>query len=702
MRLPLRRDTPGHDTDPQSGSGPAAPSRMGMVLRPRTIGGQLTRILAVALILTIALLTITTLNEIANFRESEDTRQAVSLAQHVQDLTDQVQRESGLSNGLLGGDDQLKQQLLTQRHAVDATLAAVHAATDSNVPGADQVRAALGRLNQLADTRTQIDTHRMSRPVASQFYTDAVDALDRPTLGLDLARDQQIQRGLQAFYSLGAAKSQFDAERGFLNGVFTVGRFSGGEYGQFTEIRATKQAALQAFSSYSTPALQGDLDAVMQGGDEAAVEQAESVALASGDGLLVRPVDPATWWMRISKVIDEQRAVQQSVGGEVQARADELRASALTKLTAFLVAALLAIVAMVVLVVLSQRAIVRPLAKLAGEADDVASRRLPEAIDAWSRAEEDHQPDAPGPVRIPDGTSTEIAAVAGALDRVQSTAFELASQQALLRRNTTESMSNLARRNQNLVRRQLGLLSQLERQELDPKGLSNLFQLDHLATRMRRNAESLLILVGEGSPRRLSNPLPLTTVIRAGMSEVDDYRRVVLRRVDDVLVSGAVASELAHILAELIENGIAFSPPDMDVEVYGRLVAHGYVLAVVDHGVGMPEAQLAQANAKLRGEQDFIVAPTRYLGHYVVGRLARRLGIEVELTSSPDGGVVARLRLPQNLLAAGNGQQPALVQAKVANDGLVPYSATDWVSNGATAESSSGPASEPVAQGNPR
>jgi predicted RecB family endonuclease len=119
--------------------------------------------------------------------------------------------------------------------------------------------------------------------------------------------------------------------------------------------------------------------------------------------------------------------------------------------------------------------------------------------------------------------------------------------------------------------------------------------------------------------------------------------------------------------------------------------------------VAMPATRLAQANAKLRGEQDFIVAPTRYLGHYVVGRLAQRLGIEVELTSSPDGGVVARLTMPQNLLAAGNGQQPALVQATVAGNGLVPYSATDWVSNDETApESASGIASEPVAQGNPR
>ncbi|WP_308163322.1 sensor histidine kinase [Nocardia alni] len=723
MRLSLGSEKPSHGTDSPTGSDTAEPPPSGdavetspfggvaALLRPKTIGGQLTRILAFALILTIALLTVTTVNEIGNYRESENTRAAVTLALNVQDLTDQVQREFGLSNALLGGDSRLQQPLLQQRRTVDATLGAVKDAADSNVQGVDRVRAALSRLGQLANTRAQIDTRRISRPAAAQFYNDAVDALNRPTLGLDLARDQQIQRGLQAFYALGTAKTQFAAERAFLNGVFTVGHFSGGEFGQFMQIRSAEQAALQSFSAYATTDWQGDLDAVMQGPDAAEVQQDESIALASGDGPLVQPVDAADWWTRMSRVIDAQRTVQQTVGTAVQSRADALRTSAVTTLTIFLVLAVLAIAAMIGLVLLSQRAIVRPLVRLASEAHDVAERRLPDAIDAWSHADDTHQPDAPARVHIDSETSAEITAVAGALDRVQSTAFELASKEALVRRNTTESMSNLARRNQNLVRRQLALLSQFERQELDPEGLSNLFELDHLATRMRRNAESLLILVGEGSPRRLSNAVPLTTVIRAGMSEVDDYRRVVLRRVDDVYIIGAVATELAHILAELIENGLTFSPPDMDVEMYGRPTGHGYVLAVVDHGVGMPPADLSQANAKLRGEQDFIVAPTRYLGHYVVGRLAQRLGIEVELTSSPDAGVVARLTLPSELLEGGHDRQPSIVQAKITNDGLVPYSASDWVSNGAGAasngritepESASSTTHSPVTHGNSR
>ncbi|MFG1797162.1 nitrate- and nitrite sensing domain-containing protein [Nocardia sp. NPDC049149] len=660
------------------------------IVRPRTIGGQLTRILALALVLVLALLGVNVFREYADFRESNETAKAVSLALSVQELNNQIQRELGLSNGLLGGENRLRQPLSEQRGKLDSALATLTAAAAADAPGADQIRAALGQLKLLSSTRSQVDSGRISRQVVFQFYTDAVAALNRLPLGLDQARDPQIQRGLQALYALGAAKEEVDKERGFLNGVFVAGRFNGGEYVQFMEIRSTKLAAFAAFSRYASSDQQSKLDGALNSANATKAEQSETNAIASADGPLVREVDPMGWWTQMSSAIDELGDVQKAVGDDVQARADDLRTAALTKLIAFLVGAAVAIVAMIVLVITSVRAIVRPLAALAGEADDVASRRLPQVIDAWTHAD-DSRPEPPMPVRPPAGSSIEIAAVAGALDRVQTTAFELASQQALVRRNTTESMANLARRNQNLVRRQLGLISEFEREELDPKGLSNLFELDHLATRMRRNAESLLVLVGEASPRRWAQPIALSDVIRAGLSEVDDYRRVVLRRVDDVLIVGAVVSELAHMLAELIENGLAFSPPDLEVEIYGRRVPQGYLLAVVDHGVGMPPDQLAQSNARLRGEQDFIVAPTRYLGHYVVGRLAERLGIAVELNVSPVSGIVGRLALPLELLAQEPDQRAQGGRGKISDKGVE----RTW---GADSESRETPPSETTSQ----
>src|SRR5207302_1805105 len=184
----------------------------------------------------------------------------------------------------------------------------------------------------------------------------------------------------------------------------------------------------------------------------------------------------------------------------------------------------------------------------------------------------------------------------------------------------------------NLVRRQLSLISDFEREELDPSALANMFELDHLATRMRRNAESVLVLVGQTSPRVWSQPLPIADVIRAALSEVEDYRRVVLRRVDPAFVTGSVITDVAHMLAELVENGLQFSSPELEVEIYGRRMGNRYLLVVVDHGIGMDPADLAAARARLRDEENFLVAPTRFLGHYVVGRLANRLGARVDLS----------------------------------------------------------------------
>ncbi|WP_253799210.1 sensor histidine kinase [Nocardia amikacinitolerans] len=607
------------------------------------------RILFVSLTLVLTLLGITLAREVQAFQRSGNTVDAVSLALVVQDLLHEAQRERGLSNGLLGGDIRLHQAVADQRAATDRALRALDAELSRGASGSDEIRVAVGQLAGLPAVRAQVDAGRIGRAAAFQFYTDSIDALNRPRLGLDQARDAEVRHGLLALYALGEAKEQTARERGFLNGVFAADGFEPGEYVHFLDIRAAKTAALAAFARDATAAQRELLDTVLRGADATNAAESERVAIDSSGGPLPRRVDPSMWWTQMTAVIDDQRAVQQAVGDAVRQRAAELRRTAALTLAGFLIAALLAIAVEIALVVAGVRAIVRPLAVLAAEADDVAGRRLPEVIAAW-HAGGDTQPDRPRPVRTPPGAAVEIAAVATALDRVQATAYDLSSEQALLRRNSTESMANLARRNQNLVRRQLGLISEFEREELDPKALSNLFELDHLATRMRRNAESLLVLVGEGSPRRWAEPIALTDVIRAGLSEVDDYRRVVLRRIDEVTVAGAVVSELAHMLAELIENGLAFSPPDLEVEIHGRKLPGGYLLAVVDHGVGLPPDQLAEANARLRGDRDFMVAPTRYLGHYVVGRLAKRLGIDVELTVAPVCGIVARLLLPTELL----------------------------------------------------
>ncbi|MFD3637664.1 nitrate- and nitrite sensing domain-containing protein, partial [Streptomyces sp. NPDC058664] len=344
---------------------------------------------------------------------------AVAVALAAQDLVQQVQRERGLSNGLLGGDQRLRQPVTDQRAGTDSALRALVDTVAGDPPGAGEVRSALGHLSGLPAIRSQIDNRNVTRQAAFQFYTDGIDALNRLSLGLDQARDPAVRHGLQALYALGDAKEFAARERGFLNGVFAAGEFAPGEYVQFLDIRAARNAALTAFGHDATPAQQARVDAVLASENATRATESENIAIASTLGPLVEPVDPAVWWAQMTAVIDEQRIVQQVIGDDVGARAEKLRRDAALILAGFALAALLAIAAEVALVFASIRAIVRPLARLATEADDVASTRLPEVIAAWHSAA-DAQPDPPAPVRTPPGASVEIAAVAGALDRVQT------------------------------------------------------------------------------------------------------------------------------------------------------------------------------------------------------------------------------------------------------------------------------------------
>ena len=621
------------------------------MLAASTIRDRLIRILVVSIALVIALLSVTIAGEAGNYAAAGRTRDAVSLALTVQDTTQELQRERGLTNGFLGGETRFGPAIGPQRINTDKARGALTAAvSDESVPGADRVKTAMSRLSDLDSTRQAVDAGRADPATTFEYYTATIVTLNQVELGLDEAQDAQLRRGLLALSALADAKEATGQERGFLNGVFAAGRFNAGGYIRFTEIRAAKQVDLAAFARDATAARQAQLDTTLRSPEATQAGVSENIAIAATDGKLRQNVDPVGWWSEMTSVIDRMRDVQRAVGSDLQARADELRADASGTLIVVLLLALLALALEIALVVGALRSIVRPLVSLAAEADDVAANRLPAFVAGWHKPG-GAEPAPPDPVRVPARAGTEIVSVAAALDRVQTTAFELAGEQALLRRNTTESLANLGRRNQNLVRRQLGFISEFEREELDPTALANLFELDHLATRMRRNAESLLVLVSESGPRRWTNPLQVSEVVRAALSEVEDYRRATIRRMDDVLITGSMVSELAHMLAELIENALAFSPPDLEVEIYGRKLGSKYMLAVVDHGVGMSREQLAKANARLHGEEDFVVAPTRFLGHYVVGQLAQRLGVEVELTVSPVNGIVARLLLPEDVLA---------------------------------------------------
>jgi signal transduction histidine kinase len=222
------------------------------------------------------------------------------------------------------------------------------------------------------------------------------------------------------------------------------------------------------------------------------------------------------------------------------------------------------------------------------------------------------------------------------------------------RRFTSDMLVNLARRNQSMLYRQLDIINQLEEKERDPDTLSDLFTLDHLATRVRRNAESLLVLAGEQPPRTWAAPVPLRDVVRAAIAETEDLDRVVFAIDDRVAVSGQAVADLTHLLAELTENAVRFSPPDTAVTIRARPDRRddgGYLLTIEDWGVGMPPDDLVAANELLAAPREVDLAVAQRLGFHVVARLAARHGIGVSLGNTPGSGVTAIVTLPAALFA---------------------------------------------------
>jgi signal transduction histidine kinase len=294
------------------------------------------------------------------------------------------------------------------------------------------------------------------------------------------------------------------------------------------------------------------------------------------------------------------------------------------------------------------RRITRELTGLRGAAQTLAGERLPSVVRRL-RAGDDVDVDAEAPP-LELGTKTrEVTETADSFSAVQRTAVEAAVEQALLRKGVSNVFRSLARRNQSLLQRQLKMLDEMERGTQDPDALSQLFRLDHLTTRMRRQAEGLIILSGAAPGRRWRQPVAIVEVLRGAISEIEDYVRVDLVTDSPDFLTGAAVADVTHLLAELIENAVVYSPPATRVQVRGGRVANGYVIEVEDRGLGIPPAARDQLNERLAQPPEFDLADSDQLGLFVVSRLAIRNGIRVSLRESGYGGTTAIVLLPGTL-----------------------------------------------------
>ena len=351
------------------------------------------------------------------------------------------------------------------------------------------------------------------------------------------------------------------------------------------------------------------------------------------------------------------------IASTVQVRAAETRSAALRD-TAIVLGTLLAAL---VLALLVSRSLIGPIRRLRYGALKAARRDLPEAIEQI-KASDDPRALSFEPVAV--HSSEEIGQLARAVDDIHGQALKLAGEQAQLRLQINDMFETLARRSKSLVDQQLGLIENLEFEEKDPKRLESLFRLDHLAARMRRNGENLLILAGTRVRRSQAAPIPLGDVLRAAISEVEDYQRVQMGATPEGALSGTVVTDVVHLLAELVDNSLRASPPDTVVTFsFARAVDGGVLLEIADRGIGIPADDMRAVNERLASGGEVGPETARHMGLFVVSRLAKRHGLTVRLRSTFDTarnpGVTVSIHIPNALIVSQAARQDTGPQRKI-------------------------------------
>ncbi|GAA3923597.1 hypothetical protein GCM10023085_01030 [Actinomadura viridis] len=564
--------------------------------------------------------------------------------------------------------------LTSARNGQEDELRRQHSVTDR---AAAQVRGSLGGIGdaysaqvraKVRDVRYRLDSLPGLREVAGQGTASPFSALDIygqlivAMLDLDDLVAQgspsaEVAESTRAFAALARAKDYASQESALVTSVLLTGRFANpADRERLLTLRSQQDSQIALFRSTAETGQRQLYEDTVTGPEAGQVELTyQQVLVASGRSptMSVRPLRPrdSVGWAEASGTrIGQMREVERNLTATIVRDSRELKDNAylgvLINAALLLIGLLLAALATGVVA----RSLVRPLRRLQAGALEVAGTRLPGLVDRLRDPEAAAEGIEVEPIDV-DSTD-EIGRVARAFDEVHREAVRLAADEAVLRGNINAMFVNLSRRSQSLIERQLRLIEELEQNERDEDQLGNLFRLDHLATRMRRNNENLLVLGGQDQVRRWTRPVPLIDVVRASLSEVEQYERVAVRVQGDMTVAGPVVNDLVHLLAELVENATVFSPEHTRVTVSGQLLSGGgAMLQITDNGVGMSGEDLEQANWRLANPPVIDFSAARRMGLFVVGRLAVRHGIRVELRAAQGGGLTAFVVLPEMVIS---------------------------------------------------
>jgi len=436
----------------------------------------------------------------------------------------------------------------------------------------------------------------------------------------------------------------------------TLAQFGPAQQAAITDAQAQQQGDLNEFTTAATAAQHQAFNNAMSNSNvaQAQAQEQQAISLASSQSPIATDPTVAAASSSLSYVVTGMRSVEQQFADSVISRSSSLHGNAITSAIIFgLAVALLLAIALVATTIIG-RSMVGPLRRLRNGALEVAGTRLPDMVRRMSETDGEGIPPEVEPIDV--DSSDEIGQVARAFDQVHQEAVRLAANEAALRGNVNAMFVNLSRRSQSLVERQIRVITGLEQGEQDSKRLASLFQMDHLATRMRRNSENLLVLAGQELSRRWSRPVALVDVLRAAASEIEQYERVTLNVQPGISIRRETVSDVVHLTAELVENATSFSDAGTQVMLAAQLQGNGWTLIeVTDQGVGMRAEQVGPANWRLANPPVMDVAVSRRMGLFVVARLAARHGIRVRLCPVPSGGLIAQVWLPSEVITRETG-----------------------------------------------
>lgn len=515
---------------------------------------------------------------------------------------------------------------------------------------------ALSKLDTLAETRDAIDTRSAGRTEALAAYTGLIDAGFRIYGSMANLDDQELAKQSRTLVSMSQVREVLSQEDALLSGALAAREFSDTDRFHFNQLVGARRYLYAQTSAELPPTDANRYNEFTTGDLYTRLQNMEDRVIRSSRGDPV-PFGASQWSSTVSTASQELRELERTAATDLVERATPAAVWVIVRLALAGGLGLLAVVASIVMAVKTARSLGQQLAKLRNAAWELASQRLPSVVDRLRRGEAvDVDTEAP-PLRF---GGNEFGQVGRAFNAVQQTAIQAAVDQAELRRGVRDVFLSLARRTQVLVHRQLNLLDAMERRESEPEVLDDLFRIDHLATRMRRHAENLIVLSGAAPGRAWRNPVPLVDIVRGAVAEVEDYVRVKLLPIGPAKLAGPAVGDTIHLLAELIENATSFSPPETVVQVGGQPVANGYAVEIEDRGLGMADEDLAAANEQIRNPPEFNLSRTARLGLYVVAQLAERHGVQVQLRGSPYGGTTAIVLIPRELVTTDDdegGQQ---------------------------------------------